>query len=175
MSGLIVVILVCSTLLYNEQNRAYSSKGTLESITGTSLYEVWYGYTTILEDKDKPITLNSINNLYTTISVVEAYSRTVDTAVHAELLSPIAKNMKVITERLQKSYGAQGGFTEADQTSLSMILTKAELLLDLLSEVYYVPEPHEGVKITLDIHKSDEYRQIIELNKELKQFIDSTK
>lgn len=172
LAGLVVVILVCSTILKKEQNTAYSAKGTLESVTGSSLYEVWLGYSTIVEHKDSSLSQEYVENLYTSISVIEAYSRTVDQAVHAQVLTPIAKNMKVLVDRMKKSYELSGNLTQEDQMRYSEILKQSETLISLLSEVYYVPDSLEGAEVTLEINKNDEYRKLLEINKQLKQFID---
>lgn len=175
LAGLVVVILVCSTILKKEQNTAYSAKGTLESVTGSSLYQVWFGYSTILQNKENSLDREHIEDLFTSLSVIEAHSQTVDQAVHAQVLTPIAKNMKQIADGIKRSYVKNGKLTEDDQASYSKMMKQSEMLISSLSKVYYVPDSLEGAEVTLDINKNDDYRKLLELNKELKQYIDSSK
>ncbi|BBH20178.1 hypothetical protein Back11_15230 [Paenibacillus baekrokdamisoli] len=168
--GLFILLLICSaSVLYNHQYKVdHGTKLTVESIVGSSLFMIWSNYNSILENETDMLTIEHINDIHVKLSVIEAYSDTVGRSVNTQLLTPIGKDMKVITESMQKSYKENKKFTEQDQTKYATLINEITTLIPLIYKVYYVPESQEGAKVTLKVNNKE---ALIEFRDKLKNYV----
>ena len=87
----VVVILAASVILYNHQKKVdHGMQMKLESVAGNSLYEVWHNYTDI--SSSNMLTQEKLEDAQTKLSMVQAYSRVVDTSTNTDILESIAKH-----------------------------------------------------------------------------------
>lgn len=168
--GLFVLVLICSAFLYNQQKQVNRMKMTLESIVGSSLFNIWSNYDSIISDKTNKLTIEHITDIHSKLSVSSAYSEIVDHATATALLSPINKNMLVLTESIKNSYEENEEFTDDDQAKYSMLVQQSHDLLSIMPKVYYVPESQEGAEVTLKINNKEE---LIKFRDKLKEYASS--
>lgn len=167
---MVALVFVCAVVLVEKQKKIeQGAKLTLQSILGTSLAQIWSYYTDILELKSMPLHEARLAEVRLKLAAIEAYSRTADKAVHSQLLYPIAEKMLTLTDSIQDSYAENGHFLEVDEQKYAIIMRNSEVLLSLMSGVYYVPESQEGAEVTLDISN---YEELVALNNRLKQDLD---
>ncbi|TXK84685.1 hypothetical protein FU659_07605 [Paenibacillus sp. N3.4] len=155
--GLIIVSLICSAFIYNQQKKVeHGIKMTLESIVGSSLFKIWSTYEAIASNPINKLTIEHLVDIHDKLSVMEANSETVDSATSTDLLNPINKNMIAITESIKNNYEENKRFTEDDQIKFSTFVQKTNELLSILTRAYYVPGSHEGAKVTLKMNNKEE-------------------
>lgn len=167
---MVALVLICTVLLIEHQKKVeQGTKMTLQSILGTSLFQIWSHYTDMLELKSEPLHEARIEEMRLKLAAIEAYSKTADEAVRSQLLNPIAAKLLVLTDSIRESYAENGEFSEEDVEKYAIIMRDSEELIPLLYKVYYVPESVEGGEVTLDI---SDYDELVVLNNRLKQDLD---
>lgn len=154
-------VLLASSLvyLYSEQQKVeHGMKMKVEGLVGTSLFRIWSGYDSMLDQDSAELEIEQVNDMVVKLAVVEAYSEIVDRAVNTLLLIPISIDMKAMIGSMQDSYEANGGFTEQDRSKFETLQKAITELIPLIHQVYYVPESVEGAEVTLQVNNTEELR-----------------
>ncbi|MGG4340825.1 hypothetical protein [Paenibacillus lautus] len=167
---MVALVLVCTVFLFGHQKKIeQGTKMTLQSILGTSLFQIWSHYTDILELKSMPLHEARLAEVRLKLAAIEAYSKTADEAVRSQLLNPIAAKFLALSDSIRESYVENGRFSDEDIEKYAIIMRDSEALIPLMYKVYYVSESVEGGEVNLDI---SDYGELAALNNRLKQDLD---
>ncbi|ANE48673.1 hypothetical protein SY83_02580 [Paenibacillus swuensis] len=168
-----IVLFIGLTNMFNNYRYKvdHGMKMTVESIAGHSLFMVRSTYDSILENETGTLTIEHIREIHTKLSVIEAYSDTVGRSVNTQLLTPITKDLKTISENMQQSYIENKQFTEADGTKYQTLLKKITALIPLIDKVYYVSDRY-GPKVTLNVNHKEE---LVKFRETLKKYVSTLK
>ncbi|SEL47474.1 hypothetical protein SAMN04488688_104144 [Paenibacillus sp. cl141a] len=163
---MVALVLACTVFLIEHQKKIeQGTKMTLQSILGTSLFQIWSHYTDILELKSMPLHEARLAEVRLKLAAIEAYSRTADEAVRSQLLNPIAGKFLALSDSIRESYAENGEFSEEDIEKYAIIMKDSEALISLMYKVYYVSDSVEGGEVNLDI---SDYDELVALNNRLK-------
>ncbi|MGV2685694.1 hypothetical protein GNF82_15225, partial [Clostridium perfringens] len=97
----VALVLVCTVFLIEHQKKIeQGTQMTLQSILGTSLFQIWSHYTDILELKSMPLHEARLAEVRLKLAAIEAYSKTADEAVRSQLLNPIAAKFLALSDSI---------------------------------------------------------------------------
>ncbi|MFB5762272.1 hypothetical protein [Paenibacillus medicaginis] len=167
--GLIVAVILAATfILYNNQKKVeHGMQMKLESLAGNSLYEIWHNYTNI--SSSNMLTQEKLENAQIKLSMVQAYSRVVDTSTNTDILESIAKHYIEKINGMSQNYKSTDSFSQKDEEEYRDIMKNIQNLLSLISQVYYDKKDIEGGKASLSINKNSYYTQLIQYKNSLLQ------
>lgn len=144
-----VLVLIFALFALNYKTDGQEAKERLESIEGSSLYQVSTGYDELISRMEVEGGSTDWQGIRNELKQIEGHSTVIDQAVGEEVLSPVAKNLSLIVEKMEK-----------EDKVLPEVIEEIRTLQSEMEKVYYVPESTEGAKPTLDIEDPKELKKI---------------
>lgn len=139
------------------------SELALRSVMGNSIYKVWEGYNSIIEDSSKEMVIDSIEKMNENLGYIEAHSSVVDRTVGEDLLQPIASKLSNIGKGIEENYYENESFNEKQEKRYREIIEEMKKINKQITEVYYIPDSEGDVYLEIE-----NFEELKEINKQLK-------
>lgn len=155
--GVIVIVIFLAIGISYKMSKE-ESETALRNVLGNSIYKVWEGYDSIIEDSSKEMTIESIDKMNGNLVHIEAKSSVVDRTVGENLLQPIASKLWHIGKEIEESYYENDGFNEEQEKRYKEIVDEMKKINKQIIEIYYIPGSEGGVY--LEIENFEELEEI---------------
>ncbi|MGE7827969.1 hypothetical protein [Paenibacillus sp. NPDC093718] len=157
----VIALIFVSIFLINqniEKNRSIKVK--LESIIGSSLFQVWDFYQGMqnYEGLDR----NNIEEINNRLQSVQSYSKVIDSGVSTNLLGPIADKMITKINTISSNFNKTGIISVKDQEVFDQMVQDSKRISDLITDIYYETNTHQEGKIKLKITNYEELKKLNE-------------
>ncbi|WP_346235455.1 hypothetical protein MKY04_05025 [Lysinibacillus telephonicus] len=134
--GIIAIVLA---IVFSYQAGKKEVEGNIKTVIGNSVYNVWEGYNSIIEDSNKGLTIDAISKMNERLIYVTAYSNVIDRGTGQTLLQPIASKISNIAKGIEDNYYQDGGVNEQQQEKYKQMIEAIKEVNEQILKVYYIP------------------------------------